>query len=179
MPAKKQYKGDTDDFERKLARVMERLGVEKYQCDWSQSRGGSRCYVEMLYGGRVYRFENGSAKSRDAGRNLFHVSDLLASIVYTLEGIARAVEQDILTLDMLLTGVPALPPPTVPECFRALGFDAIPSGPEEVRARYKALAKVEHPDAGGSAVAFASLQRVVDAAIGYFESREGGGIESS
>lgn len=52
---KKQYSGDFKAFEQKLTRVMGRLGVEKYSYDWTQSRGGSSCYVEMLYKGSTYR----------------------------------------------------------------------------------------------------------------------------
>jgi len=41
-----------------------------------------------------------------------------------------------------LTGMKFLPPPTiVPECFRPLGFTEIPADSEEVKARFKLLAK--------------------------------------
>lgn len=155
---KKQYTGSTEDFEKKLGRVMERLGVKKYQCDWTQRKGESSCFVEMQYGGSTYRFENSSEKSAACGRNLVYVSDLLAAVVYSLEGLARAVEQGIFTLDMLLAGVPALPeaPPLEP-CFAALGFTERPATAEAVRTQYKRMAKVMHPDKGGSEVAFTAL----------------------
>lgn len=157
---KKQYTGTTEDFEKKLGRVMGRLGVEKYQSNWSQGKDGASCFVEMMYGGKVYRFENSSQKSAACGRNLYYVSDLFAEVVYSLEGLARAVEKDIFTLDMLLTGVPALPaaPPMEP-CFAAMGFSSMPSCETEVKAQYKRLAKVLHPDAdGGSEEAFTALK---------------------
>lgn len=155
---KKQYNGDTTTFEKKLGRVMERLGVEKYQCDWTQRKGGSSCFVEMQYGGSTYRFENSSEKSAACGRNLVYVSDLLAAVVYSLEGLARAVEQGIFTLDMLLAGVPALPaaPPLEP-CFAAMGFNERPETAEAVRMQYKRMAQVMHPDKGGSEEAFTAL----------------------
>lgn len=158
MAGKKQYNGDLDFFERKLGRVMERLGVEKYQWDWSQSRAGATCWVEMRYGASAYRFENSSRKSSECGRGLIYASDLLASIVYSLEGLVRAVEQGIFTLDMLLVGVPALPAAhDLEPCFVALGFSERPTSVEEVKRQFNRLAKVTHPDMGGDGKAFAAL----------------------
>lgn len=171
MGAKKQYTGDTTFFEQKLSRVMERLGVEKYQSDWSQSKGGARCFVEMCYGGHTYRFENSTEKSAAAGRNLVYVSDLFAAIVYSLEGLARAVEQDIFTLDMLLSGVPALPegkPPLDP-CFVAMGFSDMPESAEGVKKQYRRMAQVMHPDKGGDEAAFATLSQNYEACLAYFD----------
>lgn len=159
MP-KRKYAATQEELEKKLARVMERLGVEKYSYDWQQARGGASCYVEMLYGASVYRFENSSEKSRESGRDLVFVMDLFAAVVYALEGLARAVEQDIFTLDMLLKGVPSLPAaqePPLEGCFRQLGFDHRPRDAEEVKERYKQLAKGRHPDGGGTALAFQLL----------------------
>lgn len=155
---KKQYAADTSALEKKLSRVMERLGVEKYQYDWSQSRNGSNCYVEMIYDGHVYRFENSTDKSKKAGRGLVYVSDLFAAVVYSLEGLARAVEQDIFTLDMLLSGVPSLPAASPLEpCFEVLGFSERPTDQQDVYAQYKKMAKQVHPDAGGSEEDFIKL----------------------
>ena len=147
-----------EELEKKLSRVMERLGVEKYQSDWTNGKGVSSCSVEMLYNGRAYRFENSTAKSAECGRNLVYASDLFAAVVYSLEGLARAVEQGIFTLDMLLEGVPALPEakPLEP-CFVALGFSARPASADEVRAAYRHKAKTIHPDAGGNTTEFLEL----------------------
>jgi len=43
-----------------------------------------------------------------------------------------------------------LPPAAVevPSFMQILGFKQIPSGPEEVKKRYRQLAKQMHPDAG-------------------------------
>ncbi|WP_195614486.1 J domain-containing protein [Intestinimonas butyriciproducens] len=170
---RKQYSGTAEDFEKKLGRVMERLGVEKYQCDWTQGRGGSSCWVEMHYGGSVYRFENSTAKSAACGRGLTYASDPFAAVVYSLEGLARAVEQGIFTLDMLLAGVPALPaaPPLEP-CFQALGFTQRPESAEEIKAQYKRLAKVMHPDSGGSEEAFIALTENYEACLRAMEEAQ-------
>lgn len=100
--AGKQYRGTTEEFEAKLARVMARLGVDEdhYQSNWTSGKGGASCWVEMQYAGSVYRFENSTEKSRQCGRDLVYVSDLFGAVVYALEGLARAVEQGIFTLDI-------------------------------------------------------------------------------
>lgn len=158
MEKKKKYVATGEDMERKLARVMDRLGVEKYEYDWSQRRGGADCYVEMIYHGRAYRFENSAEKSAKSGRGLIYASDLFASVVLALEGLARAVEQDIFTLDMLLSGVPSLPAgKPLEQCFQRLGFTERPTSADEVKAQYKRLAKLHHPDAGGAPDVFRQL----------------------
>lgn len=166
MAARKRYSGTTEDFEAKLGRVMARLGVDKYQSSWNQGKGGASCFVEMMYGGMAYRFENSTGKSAACGRNISCVSDLFAEVVYSLEGLARAVEKGIFTLDMLLAGVPALPaaPPLEP-CFAAMGFASMPRGEAEVKEQYRRLAKVMHPDAGGDEEAFKALNRNYEACL--------------
>lgn len=161
MPVKKTYAASSDELEKKLARVMKRLGVPegKYQYDWTQNRDRASCYVQMVYHGSAYRFENDTDKSAESGRNLRYTSDLFAEIVYSLEGLARAVERGIFTLDMLLAGVPALPAaePLEP-CFAALGFTRRPERAEEVTSAYHRLAPEAHPDTGGSAEKFRELR---------------------
>lgn len=167
---KKQYSSTLPDLEKKLKRVMERLGVANYEYDWTQRKESSTCYVEMRYGGRAYRFENSSEKSRASGRGLVYVSDLFAAVVYSLEGLARAVEQGIFTLDMLLTGVPALPEASMLEpCFAALGFSERPADAETVKAQYRRMVKVMHPDAGGNAAAFETLKQNYEACLAVVE----------
>lgn len=153
---KKAYSGNEDFYAKKLERVMERMGIDRYNFDWTRKS----CFVEMTYGGRTYRFENSVEKSAEAGRGLTCVSDLLAQVVLSLEGLARAVENGIFTLDMLMAGVPALPPaPEMPECFRAMEFTAMPETEDEVKAQYRRMAKVMHPDTGGNRIAFEALEK--------------------
>ena len=163
----KQYSMTLEEAEKKLGRVMDRLGVEKYQSSWTQGKGGSSCYVEMRYGASTYRFENSTAKSAACGRDLTYVSDLFAVVVYSLEGLARAVEQGIFTLDMLLAGVPALPEVSeaLDPCFAAMGFSTMPSSAEQIKEQYRRMSKVLHPDAGGDAAAFATLTRNYEACM--------------
>ena len=89
---------------------------------------------------------------------------------YDVEGLARAVEQGIFTLDMLLVGVPALPAAAPLEpCFQALGFTKRPADVETVKDQYKRMAKVMHPDAGGSKAAFNDLIENYTACLGAME----------
>lgn len=173
---RRQYSASFEDLEKKLGRVMDRLGVEKYQSNWTQGKNGSSCYVEMRYGASTYRFENSTAKSAACGRNLTYVSDLFAAVVYSLEGLARAVEQGIFTLDMLLVGVPALPEASAPlePCFTAMGFTEMPSGAEQVKAQYRIMSKVLHPDAGGDAAAFSALTRNYEACLAALKEADYG-----
>lgn len=164
----KQYRGTLEDFEKKLSRVMGRLGVDAdhYQCDYYERKAGCSCFVEMRYKDKTYRFENSSAKSAACGRGLVYKSDLFGEIVYSLEGLARAVEKGIFTLDMLLEGVPALPEaPTMEPCFTALGFANRPATIEDIKTQYKRLAKVMHPDSGGSGEAFTALTKNYNACL--------------
>lgn len=150
----RKYKGSREEYEQKLGRVMNRLGVQVYDYDWSR-RG---CWVQMVYAGRAYRFENSVDKSAESGR-LSNVTDLFAQIVLALEGLARAIENGIFTLDMLMAGVPALSAAAdIPDCFKAMGFERLPEDADSVKAKYRELAKNAHPDAGGDEEAFLLLR---------------------
>lgn len=59
---------------------------------------------------------------------------------------------------MLLAGVPALPEvSSIEPCFVALGFSERPTTEAEVEKQYRRIAKVMHPDVGGSDAAFTAL----------------------
>ena len=42
---KKKYSGGFEEYESKLKRVMERLGVKQYKYDWSRNE----CFIEFTY----------------------------------------------------------------------------------------------------------------------------------
>jgi len=63
------------------------------------------------------------------------------------------------------------PPPEVPSFFRVLGFEHIPAGPEEVKAQYKKMAKLLHPDAGGTQEDFEILKKAEEQALRWFEEK--------
>lgn len=167
---KKKY-GSADEYERKLARVMERLGVEQY--NWNWDRWG--CWVEFRYRGELYRFEHSIEKAKVRGIELRYGSDAFAQVVLALEDLARMVERGIYDLGTWVAGMKYLPPAVeVPSFFRFLGFEQIPSEPEEIRERYRQMAKQMHPDAGGSEEDFMRLRDATEKGIKYFESKREG-----
>ena len=105
MATRKQYTGSTENFEKKLGRVMVCLGVEKYQSSWSQRKGGASCFVEMIYDGKAYRFENSTEKSSACGWNICYVSDPFAEVVYSL---AVLIRETAAILDMRIEEVLAV-----------------------------------------------------------------------
>lgn len=168
--AKKQY-GPADQYKRKLDRVMERLGVEEYNFNRDQWS----CFVEFRYKGELYRFDHSIEKARARGIELQYGSDAFAQVVLALEDLARMVERGIYELQTWVAGMKYLPPPIeVPSFFKFMGFDQIPSGPEEVVARYKTLAKQFHPDMGGNEEDFKKLVEATEKAKAYFGVQKGG-----
>lgn len=161
---RKQY-GDAPSYEAKLTRVMERLGVKEY--DYNFDRHG--CWIQFRYRGEMYRFDHSVAKAKARGVNLTYGSDAFAQVVLALEDLARMVERGIYDLSTWVAGLRFLPPPVeVPACFRVLGFEQIPAGAEEVKDRYRTLAKEKHPDRGGDAEEFQQLKEAAEVALKHF-----------
>lgn len=124
------------NYEKKLEKVMERLGVADYDYDWTRND----CCIEFYYKGG------------------------------TLEDLARAVKRRTYDLQIWIQGMKQLPPPvTIPDYIRALGFEEVPASVEDVKARFKSLAKKAHPDGGGTQERFIALQQAADQAIKYVE----------
>lgn len=161
MATKKQY-ASPDAYEAKLARVMERFGTENYNYNWDRHMA----WVEFRLKGQLYRFDHSVEKATARGFKLTYGSDVFAQLVISLEDLARMAERGIYELQTWLAGMKFLPPPVeIPACLRALGFEEIPADAEEVKARFKTLAKQMHPDAGGSSEGFVRLQENAKKAI--------------
>lgn len=168
MAATKQY-ASPEKYERKLELVMERMGATEYNYDFS--RHGA--WVEFLLKGQLYRFDHTREKAAALGIKLNYGSDCFAQIVLSLEDLARMAERGIYELQTWLSGTKYLPPPEfVPDSLRALGFEEIPTSVEDVKARFKLLAKKAHPDAGGTEERFILLQQAAHEAVKYMEERE-------
>lgn len=158
--AKKQY-APADDYERKLGRIMDRMGVKDFNYNWD--RHG--CYIEFHYKNELYRFDHSIQKAID----LKYGSDAFAQVVLSLEDLARMVERGIYDLSTWVAGMKYLPPSIqVPSFFRLLGFTEIPTSPEEVHHAYREKAKVFHSDAGGKDEDFKALVSARDQAIKFF-----------
>lgn len=163
MKTSKAY-GQAADYERKLARVMERLGVTKH--DWNWDRHG--CWVTFTYKGEHYRFDHSVENAKKHGHQLRYGSDAFAQVVLTLEDLARMAERGIYDLQTWVAGLKFLPSPVeLPECLRVLQFERIPTGPEEVKARFLEMAKVHHPDVGGDPEQFKRIKRAEQDALAY------------
>jgi hypothetical protein len=163
MPAKKQYAA-ADNYERKLEKVMERLGITDY--NYNFDRFG--CYVEFRYKSQFYRFDHSIHKAQAKGVELKYGSDAFAQVVLSLEDLARMVERGIYDLQTWVSGLKFLPAPVeIPNCFKFLGFAELPAGPEDVKERYRTLAKQHHPDTGGNEEDFQKLQRASEQALQY------------
>lgn len=160
--------GPADDYEAKLARVMKRLKVKEFNFNWDRFGG----WVEFRYRGELYRFDHTLDKAQAKGVKLRYGSDAFAQIVLALEDLSRMVERGIYDLATWVAGMKYLPAPQqVPEAFRVLGFDRIPADVEDVRARYKLMARSAHPDAGGSAEEFQQLTAAAEEATRYLTER--------
>ncbi len=170
MATRKIYKRTNDDFEKKLARVMERLGASEFRFNWDRWSG----WVDFKYKGEWYRFEHSVYKAQARGVKLQYGSDAFAQVVLSLEELARMVERGIYELSTWVAGMRFLPPPPVlPDCFKAMGFAEIPAIVDDVYERYRNLAKERHPDAGGSAEAFAKLKEAAEQATAYMRKKAG------
>lgn len=167
MAATKKYESP-DFYEAKLARVMERFGASEYNYNWDRHMA----WVEFRLKGQLYRFDHSIDKARARGFKLTYGSDVFAQLVKALEDLARMTERGIYELQTWLVGMKFLPPAkSIPECFKALGFENIPEDAEEIKARYRTLAKQMHPDAGGSAEDFDALQQATEAALKYLQDQ--------
>lgn len=161
----KQYAGP-ETYEAKLEKVMARLGVEKYDYDWSRKD----CWISFYYKGELYRFEHSIENAEKHGIKVKYGSDVFAQVVLSLEDLARMVERGIYDLSTWVAGMKYLPAPeTLDSCFLALGFTEKPDNIEQVRAQFKRMAKVVHPDAGGDSGSFCALKANYEKCLKYFE----------
>jgi hypothetical protein len=145
VPSKKIYAGS--GYEKKLKRVMERLGIEHYNHDW----GRESAYVRFEHQGQWYSFEQSKEKSHAHDGKLELGSDCYAQIVLTLEALARATENGLYKIGAFLGDELKMLPPAVevPACFVRLGFTEMPESEAAVDEKFRRLTRVVHPDSGG------------------------------
>ncbi len=167
MPRRKHYSGDIyKDHVPKLKRVMERLGVDDYDYDWSTSKDGAMAWVRFTYKGQPYYFEHSTENTKGTKQELSYVSDVFIQLIYALEDLARIVERNIYDLQTWVKGLKALPEP-LPEWAVTMGFEVLPTSKEEVETQYRIQAKTIHPDQGGSSEEFMRLKEARDKAKLY------------
>jgi hypothetical protein len=167
MP-KKIY-ADADNYERKLRRVMERFGVnDDYNFNYDRFGG----WVEFRYKGQLYKFEHSVKKAKESGQKVQVGSDCFAMIVLALEDLARIVERGIYDLSSWIAGMQYLPSPVeMPESFRILGFEKMPTSTKDVDVKYRKLAQLYHPDKeGGDADEFEKIKIAAEQSKKHLEA---------
>lgn len=61
----------------------------------------------------------------------------------------------------------------LPSCFQVLGFDKIPENKDQLKARYRQLARIAHPDSGGNFEKFVQLRMAFEDSIKILEQKGG------
>lgn len=164
----KQY-AEPAVYEAKLQKVMDRLGVTDYDYNWDRFS----CWVEFRYKGQAYKFSHSVENAQAHGVNIKYGSDVFAQVVLSLEDLARMVERGIYDLSTWVAGMKFLPAPAdLPDCFKVLQFQSIPQTEKEITDQFKRLAKVVHPDAGGTEEQFRAIAVARDMAIEYLKGAE-------
>ncbi len=162
----KQYAA-ADNYEAKLSRVMERLGVKEFDYNWDRFSS----WIQFRYKGELYRFDHSLDNARTHGVDLKYGSDVFAQLVLSLEDLARMVERGIYDLQRWVAGMKFLPAAVeIPNCFKFLGFEQMPADMSEIDTRYKNLAKVYHPDAGGNEDDFIKLTTATEQAKSHLQT---------
>lgn len=170
MANKKIY--NTDTYENKLPAVMKRLTVDSFNWDW----GRWDAFVQFTYKGDTYSFNYSTTQSQSAANKnkrvqvLYYGSDCFCKIVLQLERLALMVEEGIYDLQTWCKGMKQLEAPKeIPGFFRLLNFTEIPESRDEVKRRFRELAKAVHPDVTGGVTneAFKALKQAEQDALSY------------
>lgn len=164
----KKY-AEPERYDAKLEKVMERLGVERYDYNWDRFAS----WVEFYYKGAPYRFEHSVKNAQEHGADIRYGSDVFAQVVLTLEDLARMVERGIYDLSTWVAGLKMLPErERVPDCIARLGFDKMPDE-RELKARWRQIAKTAHPDAGGDPQHFQTMKEAYEEAAELIKGTAG------
>lgn len=147
MAPTKRY--NTEVYEKKLGTVMARLGIDKYDYDYTRRAA----WVTFAYKGQEYRFEHSIDSAVAHGHPLSYGSDAFCQIVLTLEDLARASNRGIYDLQTWVEGILKSLPchVSVPECFTALGFSQTSVTAEDIQKAFREAAmKVDQTNGAGS-----------------------------
>lgn len=168
MAATKKY-GSTEQYEKKLKKVMERLHVEEGKYNWDYSRMGA--WIEFTYKGELYRFEHSIENAKRNGQDIVYGSDAFAQLVLALEDLARIVERGIYDLQNWVAGMKKLPAKAdIPSFCGVLGLDHVPADREEVHTAFRRMSKITHTDTDeGNTEAFQKLNQAKEDALAFLD----------
>jgi hypothetical protein len=170
MATKKNTYQAASYYQSKLKNVMARFGVK--EGEYTFDYGLRSSYIEFKLKGQLYRFDHSIEKAQKSGQKLTSGSQAFAQLVIALEDLARMAERGIYELQTWIKGMLALPTPTtIPECFRILGFVDYPTS-VQLKARWKDLVKIAHPDAGGAVDHFDIVKKAYDQAVHLLSQRD-------
>lgn len=147
MAPTKRY--NTEVYEKKLGTVMARLGIDKYDYDYTRRAA----WVTFTYKGQEYRFEHSIDSAAAHGHPLSYGSDAFCQIVLTLEDLARASNRGIYDLQTWVEGILKSLPCHVstPDCFTVLGLIQAGTTREDIQKAFrKAAMKVDQTNEAGS-----------------------------
>lgn len=147
MANAKRY--NTAIYEKKLGTVMTRLGIEKYDYDYTRRAA----WVTFTYKGQEYRFEHSIDSAVAHGHPLSYGSDAFCQIVLTLEDLARASNRGIYDLQTWVEGILKSLPchVSIPKCFAALGLSQTDVATEAIEKAFRTAAmKVDQTNGAGS-----------------------------
>ena len=179
MANKKIY--NTDTYENKLPAVMKRLEVDSFNWNW----GRWDAFVQFVYKGDTYNFTYSTEQSKVAAAKkkrvqvLHYGSDCFCKLVLQLERLALMVEEGTYDLQTWCKGMKQIEAQKeIPGCFKLLNFTEIPESQDEVKRRFRELAKAVHPDVTGGVTgeAFKALKQAEQDALAYLGER--GGIDA-
>lgn len=96
----------------------------------------------------------------------FRVADNIAALAAHIDALRRIERYGVGTIEQALAGYKALPADTAADWRAVLGFpkDSKPTV-DQVTDAYRSIAKTKHPDAGGTDVEMAHLNRARDYAL--------------
>ena len=140
---------NTATYEKKLGTVMTRLGIDKFDYDYTRRAA----WVTFTYKGQEYRFEHSIDSAAAHGHPLSYGSDAFCQIVLTLEDLARASNRGIYDLQTWVEGIlkslPCHIP--VPDCFATLGLTQTGTTADDIQKAFRAAAMdVDQTNGAGS-----------------------------
>ncbi len=146
---------DASVYEKKLKRIVEKLGVTKVEYDW----GRKDAFISFWYKGGYFRFEHSAEKAATMFTNVTRGTQCFIILVLALEDLTRVISRGVYDLSVWVSGMKSLPEPTsLPNWAIMLGFTSMPETAEDIERQFRKLSKIHHPDVKGDPEVFRSIE---------------------